>query len=352
MYARLALVSLLALAGAACSNGPALTPDLCPGAPQALALRQVGPFWYGLTMATFSVPGGAPSGFNVEAFDSTTGFWSSTGVIDNPSGTPLQLDDGSYLALASVGATASNEGAPRKLRVRSVLNGCPPSAWTESGPFTLGNPLPGTTWTATFNAGASQPSLQFSPAASDTTSTFVGPYSFDASQPLQHEITFNADGTTAEVFRYSILSAHPGDAYDGCSFVLSFTGKWTLALDDTYSGGLDLTVSDRVPAASPSAGSTCGDPQITAMLIGQPSSLSIPALPPTELGPSIDYSALLESPPGDALMSEGCIGCDSSLFSSSLLATVQYLAEAGTGGEAGSASASGYLNNPGYAKQP
>jgi hypothetical protein len=213
--------------------------------------------------------------------------------------------------------------------------------------------LLGTTWTATFDAEASQSDLQFSPAPGDTTSTFVGPYSFDPKQPLQHEITFNADGTTAEVFRYGIVSAHPGDAYAGCSFVLSFTGKWTLALDDTFGGGLDLTVSDRVPAASAAAGSTCGDPHVSSMLIGRPPSPATPPLPPLQLGPYLDFSPLLASPPGAARLSENCAGCGASgtVLSSSLLATVQYLAEVGMG-QPGSASANGYLNDPGYVKQP
>ena len=273
---------------------PALTPEQCPLAPTGMALAKPAPFWYGLVTASFAVGGGVPDTVQIQTFDPSRQTW-----IDYPNGyynhpSVAQTADGKYVVYVSPAVSDGNKDEMFKLRVRTTLQGCPPSAWTESEPFGLTDPFSGSTWVGTFPQGALNAAI-----SANTTGGWlgVGPYTVAESVPATHSITFNADKTTTETVKYTISSPHPDDVYSGCSIVLNYTGTWTL---DLTSG---LRVSQRKPKAPGAAGSTCTTPPVADFAIEQvqvtPLTLSTLVITPSF---GIDYTPSLETPPRKATM--------------------------------------------------
>ena len=141
--------------------------------------------------------------------------------------------------------------------------------------------------------------LQFYAYPEDPTETATGPYTLtDAG--VAHSMTFHADGTLDETYELGLESAHSGDVYDGCTFVVHYTALWHY----DFSSYSSVVVTHRRVAAMPLDGSACSKPSLSAMRINQPSFAE--ELANGQLSPSsIDYDRLLYNPPGKVTWSEG-----------------------------------------------
>jgi len=300
-----ALGAYLGLSGAACAPAPLSRSD-CPGAPQDLALHPVAPFWGGLVTLEYKVPSGSFDYPDIEIFDPSLGAWvgvmggglNAMGALGVGYGLPageLERDDGTIIVAVFPAATEQNRDLERKLRVRSRLDGCPASDWTESEGFKLSDPLVGTTWRATLEPGAFSGTIAFSPTGTSQ-KTYHGPYRFDDAAPPFHEIRFKADRTTEETIAFALKSDTPGDPYGGCTFQLHFVGRYEEHPGRNAGWSEQLIIVDRVPSASPTAGSTCADPALAAVDIGSPSFTGRLGIANGPLW--VDYTGLLTSPPG------------------------------------------------------
>jgi hypothetical protein len=270
-----------------------LTSDECPAEPAGMALALVAPVWGGLVTATFTVAAGAPDSFEVEMLDPSRQTWLDTAppfYSGRPA--PSETVDGKYIVYVTPAVTEGSKDKMFKIRVRSVLAGCPTSKWTESDAFALKEPFAGTTWLGTFEGinGA-----VFVNTAAPYTS--VGPYAIGATTPITHTITFNADQTTLETLKYTITSAHAGDAYADCTIALTYAGTWQ---HDLVNG---LRIGARTPQASAASGSVCAVPAVADFAISQAGAQGL-FLPASTLGGQIDYTPLLETPARKATMAD------------------------------------------------
>ncbi len=277
-------------------DGPGITGKNCPLTPTGLNLVNVAPVWNGLVVLEANVPGGAPNSFDVQVLDPGSNQWVQSYA-------PLrQKIDGTYVVLLSPAITEASKGKAFKARIRSRLDGCPPSGWAESATFTLTDPIAGTTWVATIPSGLVNQSFFVNHTGTGTT---VGPYVL-SDAGVVHTMTFNADGSYAETMSYGIKSqsSTPGDLYDGCAIQLSFVGTWTLRTDG---GTPTVLVSTRKPKpGAATTGSTCTAPPISEWDISQAGSSIV--VNNTALYLGIDYSPLLNDPPGKPSWSAGDLG--------------------------------------------
>ncbi len=311
-------------------EGPGITAKNCPGTPTNLNLVKVAPVWGGVVALEATVPGGVPEFLELHVLDPATGEWigsyySSYGVI-------RQKVDGTYLALATMNVREASKAKEFKLRVRARLQGCPPTGWAEGPGFTLTDPLAGTTWTAQVSGAFLNANLYIGHNGAGTS---TGPYSADNAK---HAVTFNADGSFAETYEYTITSAVNGDLYNNCAFQLSYVGSWSLRLDQ---GNPQLVLADRKPKpGGATTGSTCSAPPLADLAINQADPAIRIARTSTYL--SIDYLPLLDTTPGKPVM--GSVGGD--VFN----ATLSHIADV-AGGDTASVSGSMYPNDIRYYRQ-
>jgi hypothetical protein len=307
----------------ACADD-ALEAGDCPSTPTGLAIDAVAPFYSGLVTLTFesSTP---PGSVELQQYSASRGFWMQTYASLG------QKDDGAYLLQVRPQSYGADNDTELKLRIRSTLQGCPPSGWAESDSVTLGDPIEGTTWIGEF--GRTDLSSQLSASASGG-GTANQQYSVAPTPPLKHTLTFGPGGVYSEQVDFTIQSPASGGVYNGCRFVLAYEGTWF----GDYDNDTRIAVFDR--RFKSLTGSTCANPAITEL---QPSSMD--RLDDFTLSASnIDYSRLLETTPGTARWTN--YNTLQNSFSSMLS-----ILEDQTGPD--TSSISGYLNlfDPTYQKQ-
>jgi hypothetical protein len=287
------VVAMGMVSAVACGTDAALTPADCPGAATSVTVNAVAPYWGGLVELSYKVPGGVPSDTDLAIYDPALKLWTPTYASNAD-----QRDDGTFVSLVTVfNVTRFNSDMPRKLRVRSRLDGCPASAWAESKTFTLGDPLAGTTWVATFESGDLSGNVSVAQEGPPPPS-FVGPYGLDDTQTWSHSIRFGTDGTFQEEVKLGIKSHFQGDGYNGCTFDVHLIGDYTVVPDQTA-----VFLSNRQRAADPGAGSVCGAPAVTDTFLYKSNPPTM--IPSTQISiNSIDYSGLVASPPGKVIWNE------------------------------------------------
>ena len=246
----------------------------------------VAPFWNGLVAVTFTSTGkGMPNYNDIQIYDPSLGAFTQGG------GSVSQKEDGTFLALVTPRVTEQNKDLDFKVRVRSELDGCAPSDWVETPSFKLGEPLSGTTWKATVEAGEFSGNLNVNYSGTGT-QTALGPYHFDPSG-FQQTIAFQEGGTFTDTLEFGIESGHGGDLYAGCRFQLHTEGKWAIKFVQ-YSP--NVLLSERKLSASPLAGSTCNSPSLGLLDINK--SGFDANLEPVAMGLDIDYTGLVYATPG------------------------------------------------------
>ena len=274
------LVGLLALT-IGCGSGEALEAGDCPGKPRNVSLDPVAPVFQGLLALEFESDN-APGAVEIERYSAARAVWEQT---YGPLG---QKDDGKFVVQVRPQLSESDSGQPFRLRVRSTLQGCPPSPWAESDGVSLGDPVTGTTWVGTFGPGTLTSRIYVS--VNSGVGIATGPYRLSTTSPIRHTITFAAGGVFNETLELAIESATAGDLYSGCRFKLAYRGAWL----STRGGDNRVAVFDRHLMTF--AGSTCASPPLSDLRL-TPSDV----LPDDVLSPSnVDYSRLRESPAGPA----------------------------------------------------
>ena len=133
---------------AAVGATPALTPAQCPAAPGEVTLDSIAPVWGGLLVVNATVASRTADDFDLEILDPTLGAWTRS------YGGFWQREDGRYALPIRPSVTEQNKDEEFKLRVRSRLDGCAPSAWSEGPTFTLTDPLSDTSWKASWDPGS------------------------------------------------------------------------------------------------------------------------------------------------------------------------------------------------------
>jgi len=297
----------------------------CPGTPTDVALEPIAPVYAGLLDVTFQ-SSTAPQGAELQRYSPSRSVWEST------YGSLGQRDDGTFVIQLRPQTTATDATAEFKVRVRSTLQGCPPSGWGESDPITLTDPVEGTTWIA--ELGRTDFTSQLN-ASSSGTGTSTGPYRLSSTSPLKHTMRFAANGALSEVIDFTIESGTTGDVYNNCHFVLAYEGSWVGDYD--YETRVALYGRHFVSLA----GSTCTSPPLGDLGLTADTRLGDDVLAVS----NIDYTGLLEVPAGKA--SWQVYG-----FLQNSFATILSSLDDQTGTDA--ASISGYINvfDPTYEKQP
>lgn len=303
------LGSLTALGAASC--GEALTPADCPGTPTDLKLDAVAPFWGGIVTLDFDVPDGVPGSVEIARYNADLDVW-------EPSyGSPSQRPDDTYVSIVTVNVGERDRDLDQKLRVRALLDGCPPSEWAESETFKVSDPLSGTTWKAELDPPNSGALSVFGSGPGAT--TYEGPFAIDLSSEVSHTIAFGTDGSAQEEFKFKIKSQTAGDGFDGCTFDLHVASRFEVEFD----GGLSVRLKDRRFASNPSEGSSCSSPPLTSMQFANPASKI--ELPTSSTGfYGFDYTGLLSKTPGPAAWS-------TSAFADAFSTVVQSLEVAANG---------------------
>lgn len=313
-------------------DGPGITGKNCPLTPTNVNIVNVAPVWNGLIVIEAAVPaGGVPSSFDLQVLDPGMNQWVQS------YGQMRQKVDGTYTLAFSPSITDASKTKAFKARIRSRLDGCPPSGWTESGTFTLADPISGSTWVANIPPGLVNANIYVNHSG---TGTSTGPYALtDAG--VVHSMTFNADGSYGETFTYGIKSqsATPGDLYDACQVQLAFVGTWTLRTD----GGTPTVIlgSRKPKPGAATTGSTCTSPPVAEWDIAQTTPTI--RLNNTALYLGIDYSQLLNDPPGKPVWSTGDLG--------NALTTAMAALNDNQGPNTASVSGSLYPQNFRYTKQ-
>jgi hypothetical protein len=269
-------------------TSPALKAGDCPQAPVIKGLVKSSPVWGGVVVLRVQVPGGVPENVETQVFEPASNGWRQAG------GDVKQEADGTFAIAVTVRPLQGGEDKPFKLRARANLQGCPRTAWAESEPFTLTNPMADTTWISETPVSATNQNIQISPRGATKA---AGPYSFTAGATVYHSFTFAKDGTTSETFKFSVKSkTATDDAYNGCVFQIGYTGTWQIKL---LGNRMTLFMGERTPKANPAEGSTCPSPTIAQLDITKtPEAYRLPASN-TDLSYGIDYvsAALAEGQP-------------------------------------------------------
>jgi len=282
-------MTALLVTGACTGSDPGIVKNDCPGTPKIVSLDQAGPFWDGLERVHFTVPDGTPSAIQLETFDPAPGTWSGF-----QSTFLEQEDDDSYVATANISPTEDTRTASFKLRVRALLDSCPPSDWATTEAFTIGDPLSDTSWKAHVDVIDSSLFLQV--AVTMGAATANGPYTLGTGG-VDHTMQFHASGAVDEIWAFGIDSAHPGELYAGCKFSIHYVGQWHWSFPSLPQ--LRIVITDLVPAPTPLAGSNCTSPPVLELAINQAGFTS--KLSQSEVVPTIDYSRLLNATPGKVI---------------------------------------------------
>ncbi len=260
---------------------------ICPSPPTRVSLATPAPVWDGLLIYETTVEGAFDS-LEVEIFDPVANVWTET------TSTTRQRGDGRYATYVQPVVRDEIRDKELKLRGRTKLIGCVPSAWVETQPFRLNDALVNTTWTATIDAADAV--SQFA-ANGVGTPTRLGPYSI--ATPLVHSLRFNADGSTTESLNYTIKSGHVGDVYDGCTFDFQITGNWKYT-SFAPSDPLRVLISRKKVVLGPT--SKCTIPLLTELLINQPGFQGY--LPDATWRLNVDYTPLLDAPAGKPFLDQ------------------------------------------------
>jgi hypothetical protein len=269
------------------TDTPGVTRDDCPSAPTNVKLIQVAPVWGGLINIEATVAKGVPDNLELQVFNPSLARWTQS------YGPFAQKLDGTYVVSTNP-FPYDTSNKPLKMRIRSRLQGCAPSPWVETEPFTLSNPLTGTTWRTTVQPGE----LNGTPFVNlNGMGQARGPYTL--SDSISHVIAFAADGNLTEVIAFSVASQFPGDLYNGCKIQMTFTGKWELTLENSR---MILRVTARKPrATNPTEGSICAAPEPAQWQISLPgNNVQLPAF--TQAYPQFNYERLQSAPPGKATL--------------------------------------------------
>lgn len=317
-----AWVGLMTL-GVGCSGSEALEAGDCPATPRNVTLEPVAPFLNGLLALEFQSDE-TPGSVELQRYSASRSLWEQT------YGSLGQKDDGTFVVQVRPQLGESDADGEFKLRVRSTLQGCPPSGWAESDGVSLGDPVADTTWVGTFGPGTLF--SQINVAVNSGLGTATGPYRLSTTSPMRHTLTFAAGGALNETFELAIESGTAGDVYAGCQFKLTYQGNWIT----TYSNDSRVTVYNRRFVSR--AGSTCANPPLADLTSS--AGLQDDVLSST----NIDYSRLLETPVGPAAWQSY------SLLQQTFSSAVSSLDDQ-TGAD--TASLSGYANvfDPIYLKQ-
>lgn len=217
---------------------PALGPEDCVASVEDLKLSQPdkAAVWGGLVLLEFTVPGAKLRSFEVQMFDPSLEAWTSSYVGQDAFG---QREDGSYFMAVSPAWNEATKDQELRLRIRPTQNGCPEGDWSETGGFTAGDPLLGTSWSAEI------PSELFNSQLRLQRSTILGdplPGS-DVVVDATMNMTFGEEGAFSQTVSLA-LQTGTGLAYDGCTVDLTFSGTYQLLMRDQY-GSLSLALSQQ-----------------------------------------------------------------------------------------------------------
>lgn len=309
--------------------GPALTPAQCPAAPSDLTLDEIAPVWGGLLVLNATVASGTADGFELEVFDPTLGGWNRS------FGGVWQREDGRYAFPFTPSVGEHNRDAEFRVRLRSRLNGCAPSAWTEGPSYTLSDPLSDTTWVATWDASTVSGEINV------TRFDVVNQASLEPAYPtfegtLTHTVSFAADGVFDEVYEFTLAGREADEPFDGCSFVFHYVGTWEFMYERN---GVNVLISDRAPAEDAADGSECTTPALSTLAINDEMRLADLGFSGTVISSGADYNGLLYSTPGPVRMDSYQLA--SALQNPSFLFALSYETAEETG------NVSGYLG-PSY----
>ncbi len=324
--------SFSAIFGAGCTTDTALSSADCPSAPSDVKLLEVAPVWGGLLAVEFQVRGGEPEQVELEVYNPFLKLW------EDSYGQLNQRDDGTYVSLVSPPVRDEARNLASKLRLRTRTQGCPLSNWVETTEYTLTNPLVGTSWKVDLAKSLSQGQPSFYQNGGPGTLTYVGPYSLNKTKEFSHTISFAANGTAEEEFKFAIDSGRVSDAYAGCSFDLHFSSNYYL----DFSQGPYLQLFNRKPTASPTAGSVCAAPALATLAIAQ--AMSTVELPPATVFLQFDSRALLATPPGPAKWS------GQQMIGNAFFQVMQSIASV-TGPDQSQSNGGVYFNSAFYSKQ-
>jgi hypothetical protein len=282
-------VALLAAAGCEAAI-PGVTAEDCPGAPTDVALEPVAPFYGGLVLVRLRVPGGAPDGIDVQQFDPSLGLWATGGFA------PLrEHPDGGFVVFVRPQVEEDTRDADQRVRLRTRLSGCAPSAWVETTSFKLGDPLRDTVWVA--QIPADQVSGNFNINVEPPRD--VGTHRVAPNSVFEHRLAFGGDGKLTQSFAFTLSSTVPASPYHGCQIKLTYESPWRLETRE----GLEVIVGQAAPSPTVTMGSTCPGAPPSQWSISQPG-VNL-GLPPSRSGVNVDYEPLARTPAGKPFLGAG-----------------------------------------------
>jgi hypothetical protein len=233
-----------------------------------------------------TVPGGAPDNLDLGLLDPSRDAWQEIGE------STWQQADGTYVAQFQPRVTDQNKDSEFKVRVRSRLVGCAPSAWTDAGSFTPSDPFADSKWVGNWDAAQLSGSLSVN-RTDLTGASQLTPSSVTVDGAVSHSLAFKADGTLTEDFAFTLASPDKNAPFAGCALKLHYAGTWSWLFSGTIA---NVVLSERIPAADPINGSRCAFPAPTDLAFADAAQHASLVIPPSLLTPSIDYSGLLSTP--------------------------------------------------------
>lgn len=221
------------------SYPPALSPEDCVDKVTDLSLSQPegAAVWGGLVMLDFKAEGSQLETFDLQVFDPALGAWTNYYLNVQAQG---QREDGTYFMAVSPYYSEANKDLELKLRVRPSQSGCPDGTWTESEPFTAGDPLVGTKWSAEVPSSSLSGNLYLNRNA------VPGGASLGQSRLSVGDSTIVVDFGKKGAFTETVtipIASEADAPWNGCSLGLVFSGSYTVKLRPQY-GGVAVNVSD------------------------------------------------------------------------------------------------------------
>lgn len=237
---------------------PALTAEDCAASTSELTLTQPegAAVWGGLVLLEFEVEGAKVDSFDVQLYDAALGGWTTTFVSSSAAG---QRDDGSYFLAVTTPFNEVTKDLESKVRVRPAQAGCPDAEWTESEPFTAGDPLADTSWSASIPRALFNGQLNVQRYAIPDGSS-LPPVALHVDEATL-SVAFDDNGEISHTVSLS-LETEPDAAYHDCTVTLTFGGTYELLFRPQY-GGVVLAVSD-MPLTSVED-TTCELPSVEQM---------------------------------------------------------------------------------------
>lgn len=274
---------------------PALSPEDCAASTSELTLSQPdgAGVWGGLALLEFEVEGAKVRNFDVQVFDPALGAWTTSYVSQDISG---QREDGTYFMAVRPSYTQANKDGELRLRVRPVQDGCPHADWTESEPFSAGEPLAGTSWRGEVPSARIHGTLQLQRSALDVQAPPLPAVQLELGD-ASISVSFDDEGGVTETLtvalRAASIEAEEELPLDGCTISLTFSGSYDLALQQY--GNISLELSERRLVSI--AGTSCELPAVEQLAIAnedfdRPLSLTTQSV-------NIDYLPTLYVEPGE-----------------------------------------------------